>query len=184
MNARSTASSYIASAVERLRRDGPPEWSSAMFHAGRVASALMMGAANTIPVWPSMVVSSAPQTLRALAPELLTKALEEAEHRLNQNPDKEAWQVMGYAGYHEESGQRLDAIIVLAASYGEQGVRLRLAFPCRPANATRRFEILRPQLVEANLPVETLDKLSLALDRGIRAHHWSHPGSWNEYYVG
>ena len=131
-----------------------------------------------------MVVSSAPQSLRTLSPELLSQALEEAGHRLENNPDGERWQVMGYAGYHELDGQRLDAIVVLAFTHGEQGARLRIAFPCRPASEGRPFQILRPQLVEANLAHEVLEQLTHALDRGIRTHHWAHPGSWAQYYVG
>ena len=178
------AADYVASLVTQLRREGRPEWATAMYEAGRLAASQMMTAVARQPVWPRMVSAKDPATLLNMPEGDLAKALQVAEHMLNQNPDNALWQVMAYAGYHPVNGARHDAVIVLAATYAEMGARIRLAFPYLPALAGQRFTILRPVLVEANLTVETMGKLGGVLDRGIREFPWPNAGSWNEYYVG
>jgi len=75
-------------------------------------------------------------------------------------------------------------VIVFAATYGEKGARMVMAFPYRPAREGRPFEILRPKLREANLTVETMGKLNTALERGIREAPWASGASWDQFYRG
>ncbi len=178
------AGDYIASLVARLERDGPADWWNVAHALGYLASSQMMMAANALPVWPRMVSQADPTTLLDMPHGDIRKALELGDRLMTTNPDNSAWRVLSYAGYSEQDGVRLDALILLAATYGERPARMKLAFPFIPAGDGRPFAILRPALKEANLTVETVGKLNGALERGIRDHTWLYAGSWNEYYRG
>ena len=178
------AGDYIANLVLQLESEGPAEWWHAAYALGRLGASQMMMAANNFAVWPRMVGQNAPDTLVQMPEGDLHKALATADHVLTANPDKALWQVLSYAGYHEVNGARLDAVIVLSATYGEKPGRMKVAFPFRPARDGRRFAILQPALVEANLTVETVGKFNSAMERGIRGHVWAEAGSWAEFYEG
>jgi hypothetical protein len=173
---------YLAGMLAQLRQEGPADWSSAMFAVGTLGSWHMMTAAQGHGVWPSLITARAPSTLRHLERGDLQRAVEHCRRLLNRNPDHEAWQVSSYPGYAEHGAQRLDAVIVLAATHGDEPMLLAMAFPYRPAVEGRRFEILQPTLVESNLSVETVGKLVGALERGIRHLRWDAGGGWDELY--
>ena len=175
---------YVASLVTQLERDGPAEWWNAARGVGRIASWQMMLAAAGRPVWPTKVTQADPTTLLALQAESIPKSVEYGYGELATNPERALWRVFSYAGYTEQAGERLDAVIVLAASYGARAMRMEVAFPFRPAREGQRLAILRPALREANLTVETVGKLNGALERGIRDVPWDIGTSWDELYRG
>jgi hypothetical protein len=173
---------YVASVLAQLGCDGPPVWFTTMFTVGRLGSWNMMMAADGQGVWPALVTGKAPMSLRPLERGDLTQAVTHCFHLLEDNPDNEVWQVCSYPGYAEHAGAKVDAVIVMGASHGPQPVRLAVAFPFRPAREGRPLVILQPSLVETNLPVEAIGKLSGALERGIRNFGWAVAGSWDEHY--
>jgi len=173
---------YVASVLAQLGRDAPPVWFTTMFAVGRLGSWNMMMAASGQGVWPALVNGKAPTSLRPLERGDLRQAVAHCFHLLEDNPDDEAWRVASYPGYAEHAGRKVDAVIVMGASYGPQPVRLAVAFPFRPARDGRPLVILQPSLVETNLPIETIAKLGSALERGIRHFGWAVAGSWDEHY--
>ena len=173
---------YLASLLAQLKRDGPALWSSAMFAVGRLGSWHMMMAADDRGMWPTRITARSPTELRFIERTDLQRVVDWGHHQLNDNPDNEVWQVFSYPGYAEHGGERVDAVIVLAATYGEQPMRLSVAFPFVPARDGQRLVILQPALVDATLAVEAAGKLGGALERGIRSVQWSVGGGWNELY--
>jgi len=182
------AGDFVASLVAQLERDGPAEWWAVANAAGRMASWQMEGLASGEPALASMASQTAPRTLtvvsESLRPEDQLKAVEYGVRLLETNPDGATWQVLSYNGYLDDENGRLDAVIVFAATYGEKGARMVMAFPYRPGREGRPFEILRPKLREANLTVETMGKLNTALERGIREAPWASGASWDQFYRG
>jgi hypothetical protein len=142
----------------------------------------MMTAAGGGGVWPSLITAKAPSTLRHLERGDLQRAVEHCRRLLDRNPDNEAWQVSSYPGFAEHGAERLDAVVVLAATYGDDPMRMAMVFPYRPATDDRRFTILQPTVVETNLSVETAGKLIGAFERGIRHLPWDVGGGWDELY--
>jgi len=177
-----TPADYVAGVLAELGRDGPPVWWTTMFAVGRLGSWHMMMAADGRGVWPALITAKAPTNLHHLERVELAQAVAHCRHVLELNPDKEAWQVFSYPGYAEHRGERVDAVIVMGASYDASPIRLAVAFPFRPAREGRRMAILQPSLVETNLPVEVVGKLGGALERGIRSVEWAVAGNWNEWY--
>ena len=173
---------YVAGVLAQLGHDGPPVWWTTMFAVGRLGSWHMMMAADGRGVWPALITAKAPTMLHHVERVELAQAVAHCRQLLERNPDQEAWQVFSYPGYAEHQGERVDAVIVMGASYGASPIRLAVAFPFRPAGDGRRMVILQPSLVETNLPVEVIGKLGGALERGIRSFEWAVAGSWNELY--
>jgi hypothetical protein len=177
-----TPGDYLAGVLAQLKQDGPAVWSSAMFAVGSVGSWHMMMAADGRGIWPTLITSKAPSTLRHMERGDLQGAVQHCHYVLNQNPEGVAWQVSGYPGYADYNGERVDAVIMLAATYGDDPLRLAVAFPFRPAAEGRRLAILQPTVVEASHSVEAVGRLTGALERGIRGVQWAVAGSWNELY--
>jgi len=173
---------YVASVLAQLGRDGPPIWFTTMYALGRLGSWNMMMLADGRGAWPALITGRAPERLHTLERVELTRVVSHGFHLLEDNPENEAWQVFSYPGYAEHAGEKVDAVIVMGASYGTQPLRLAVAFPFRPAREGRPLVILQPSLVETNLPIEAFGKLSGALERGIRSFAWAVAGSWDEYY--
>ena len=176
------AADYLGGVLAQLKREGPAIWWTAMFAVGRLGSWQMMMAADGRGIWPSFISAMAPATLQHMERGDLQRTVEHCTYLLNQNPDGAAWQVSSYPGYAEHAGERVDAVIVLAATYTDEPIRLVVAFPFRPAREGQRLTILQPALLEASLPVETVGKLGGALERGIRSFGWAVAGSWDELY--
>ncbi len=178
------AGDYVASVVAQIQRDGPVEWWRAAREIGKLGSWQISLAVEQRPLWPALVSQAAPSTLMAMPPGDLRVAVQTGDRLLETNPEGAAWQVFAYAGYKEQDGARLDAVVVIGATYGAMPMRMKVAFPFVPAREGRRFAILRPALVEANLTVETCGKLGGAMERGIRDSAWTVGGGWNAMYVG
>ena len=179
-----TPGDFLASVLAQLKIDGPAAWSAAMYAAGGLGSWHMMMCADGRGIWPTLMTATAPTTLRHMERIDLQGAVNHCRYVLQHNPERVAWQVSGYPGFAEHDGQRVDALIVLAATYGEEPLQLAMAFPFRPAAEGRRLVILPPQLVEANRTVEAVNRLHGALERGIRSIQWAVAGSWQELYQG
>ena len=177
-----TPADYVAGVLAQLGQDGPPVWWTTMFAIGRLGSWHMMMAADGRGIWPARITGQAPTSLRHMERADLAKVVEHCRYVMDKNPDNEVWQVSSFPGYAEQDGQRVDAVIVMGASYGEHPIRLAVAFPFRPAREGQRMVILQPSLIETNLPVEVVGKVGAALDRGIRSVEWAVGGSWNALY--
>ena len=173
---------YIASVVAQLDRDGPARWWTAMYYVGRLGSWQMMLAADGRGIWPTMVTAGAPGTLQEMERDDLRRAVQQGDHLLSNNPDSLPWQVFSYPGFAERKGQRVDALVVLAATYGEMPMRMRIAFPFQPARDGGRLVIWQPMLVDGNLTVETSAKLGAAMERGIRSVPWQIGVNWSDLY--
>ena len=177
-----TPADYVGGVLAQIGRDGPPVWWTTMFAVGRLGSWHMMTLADGGGMWPALITAKAPTMLRHMERIELPQVVQHCSYVLENNPDNEVWQVFSYPGYAEHAGERVDAVIVLGASYGTHPIRLAVAFPFRPARDGQRMVILQPALVEANLPIESVGKVSSALERGIRSVEWVVGGSWNELY--
>jgi len=175
------AADYVATVVAQLERHGPPRWWTAMQAVGRLGSWQMMMAAGGRGIWPTLVSAAAPTTPRTMDGGDLRLAVQQGDHLLSNNPEGQPWQVFSYAGYAERKGARVDAVVLLAATYGDQPMRLRIGFPFRPAQAGEPLRIWQPVLVDGNLDVETSARLGPALEYGIRSLKWS-SGGWDELY--
>lgn len=176
------AGDYVASVVAQLERDGPSRWWTAMYNVGRLGSWHMMLAADGRGIWPTLVTAASPVTLQEMERGDLRLAVQYGDHILSNNPDDLPWQVFSYPGFAERKGERVDALIVLAATYGDKPMRMRIAFPFKPARDGERLVIWQPMLVDGNLTVETSGELSAAMERGIRSVKWSLGTHWNELY--
>ncbi|MFL6627324.1 MAG: hypothetical protein ACJ8G1_12830 [Vitreoscilla sp.] len=176
------AGDFIASVVAQLERDGPARWWTAMCNVGRLGSWHMMLAADGRGMWPTLVTAASPTTLQEMERGDLRRAVQYGDHLLSNNPNDLPWQVFSYPGFAERKGQRVDALIVLAATYGDMPMRMRVAFPFRPASDGARLVIWQPMLVDGNLTVETSAKLGAAMERGIRSVKWSFDTTWDALY--
>jgi len=77
-------------------------------------------------------------------------------------------------------GQRLDAVLVILHTYGTSPLKLKLAFPYRPAKNGREFEILQPALREANVANDRIAMLGGAMERGIQSIKWAFGKTWDQ----
>ncbi|MES2298234.1 MAG: hypothetical protein V4582_14405 [Pseudomonadota bacterium] len=173
------ARDYLASMMSDLERDGPAIWWTATYQLGWIASMQMMLAADGASVMPTMMSSTAPQSLLSLAGDV-DAALMRGAKTLEQNPDGATWQLLSYDGIAELERGRFDALMLVLRTYGESPLQLKIAFPYRPAAPGRSFEILDPTLRESNVSNETIAKLSIAMERGIQAVNWVFGTSWNQ----
>jgi hypothetical protein len=173
---------YIVTLIAHLERDGPAVWRTAMQAVGLLGAWQVMMAAAGREVWPALVNAAAPATPRLLEGGDLRAAVQQGDHLLSNNPDNQPWQVFSYAGQAERKGAKVDAVTVLAITHGDKPMRVRIAFPFRPAREGERLVAWQPQLVDGNLSVEEAGKLGLALDQGIRAVEWPDGGNWDDFY--
>jgi hypothetical protein len=178
------AGDYIVNMLARMTRAGEPIWWTAMHGLGKLGSWQLMMAADNRGVWPTLVTSAAPDTLQSMERGDLELAVRYGDHLLADNPDNHPWQVFSYPGYAEHKGQRVAAVIVMAATYNDKPMRMKVAFPFRSPRDGATMAIWQPALVEGNLSVEASAKLSRAMERGIRDVKWSMGGSWNDWFVG
>jgi len=178
------AGDYVASIVGQLERDGPSLWWTAMYNVGRLGSWHMMVAADGRGIWPTLVTAASPTTLQEMARGDLRLAVQNGDFLLSNNPENLPWQVFSYPGFAERKGERVDALVVLAATYGDKAMRMRIAFPFKPARDGARLVIWQPMLVDGNLTVETSGRLGAAMERGIRSVKWSFDTTWDALYQG
>ena len=177
-------SAYVAGLIAHLERAGRPVWWTGMEALGRIASWQMMMAADGGSVLPTMLSSASPETWVTLAGSLpgddVDAAIERAGRLLEGNPDDTTWQVLACGGHAELAQGRQPAVVVSLATYGKAPLRVKIAFPYRPATASRRFAILEPTLVDANLDDEQVAMLRGAMQRGIASVKWSFGLTWDE----
>ena len=147
---------YVSSLVAQIERNGPVVWGTGMQALGRMASWQMMMAADGGMVAPMRLTSKAPHTwissaMSALTGEAIDDILQSYGQALEDNPEGADWQVLSYDGMADLKSGRTDAIMVLLYTYGASPLRLKLAFPYRPAQSGRPFAILDPRLLAANV---------------------------------
>ena len=175
---------YITSLTQQIERDGPAIWWTGMNAVGRIASWQMMMAADGGAVLPTMLDSTAPTTwnvlMTGLAATDVNEVLSDGGRRLDGNPAGAIWQVLAYDGFTQMDGQRLDAVLVILHTYGTSPLKLKLAFPYRPAKNGREFEILQPALREANVANDRIAMLGGAMERGIQSIKWAFGKTWDQ----
>jgi hypothetical protein len=178
------AGDYIASLIAQLERDGPVVWWAGMHALGRIASWQMMMAADGGAVLPMMLKSTAPNTwdvLMAVLPiEDVNEAVSRGGRNLDENREGASWQVLAYDGFMDMEGERLDAVMVILHTYGELPLKLKIAFPYRPARNDGSFAILDPRLREANVENDKVAMLNSAMERGIQSIKWAFGTTWNQ----
>ncbi|MBI3728253.1 MAG: hypothetical protein HY254_07955 [Burkholderiales bacterium] len=180
----SRAADYVTSLIQQLERNGPVVWWTGMQALGRTASWQMMIAADGGAVLPLMLRSTEPMSWRALMSGLPGENPEEALQYgvdcLEKNPHGTSWQVLAYDGFADLEDGRFDAVIVILYTYGKSPLQLKLAFPYRPAQAGRAFEILNPTLRGTNVEDEQVLMLGNAMQRGIQSVKWAFGTTWDQ----
>lgn len=176
---------YVNDLVAQIERAGPAVWWAGMHALGQMASWQMMMAADGGTVWPMRLTSTAPQTWisSALSGQDVDEALQAGGQALEDNPEGATWQVFSYDGVVELQSGHSDAVMVLLYTYGPSPLRLKIAFPYRPAQAGRAFAILDPRLRGANVENEKISMMNGALDRGIQSIKWSFGTTWDQLRV-
>jgi len=178
------ASEYVASLIEQIERDGPAVWWSGMYAMGQIASWQMMMAADGGMVLPMRLSSTAPTTwvglMVGLPEENVDEALGRGMQSLEENPDGAAWQVLAYDGIADLQSGRFDAVMVVLYTYGKSPLKLKIAFPYRPAGAGRSFAILDPTLRQSNVPNDVVSMLGASMQRGIDSIKWAFGTTWDQ----
>lgn len=155
-----------------------------MHALGRMASWQMMMAADGGTVLPCRLISTAPMNwvilMAGLPGEDVNEALKRGARSLEENPEGATWQVLSYDGFLELERGRFDAVMVILNTYGKSPLKLKLAFPYRPAKGGRAFAILDPRLREANVENDKVAKLSGAMQRGIQSVKWAFGTTWDQ----
>jgi len=180
------AGEYIAGHIPQLERDGPVAWWTGMHGLGRMASWQMMMAADGGAVLPNMLSSTAPttwQTLMGPPGEDVNNVLQRGGDTLERNPDGAVWRVLSYDGFLDLERGRVDAVIVILHTYGKSPLKIKLAFPYRPAKGNRPFAILDPRLRQANVENDMVSKLGGAMQRGIQSIKWAFGTTWDQLRV-
>jgi hypothetical protein len=174
------AGDYIAGLIAQLERDGPVVWWTGMHALGRIASWQMMMAADGGAVLPTRLISTAPMNWEVLMAEDVNEALKRGARSLEENPEGATWQVLSYDGFLDLERGRFDAVMVILHTYGKSPLKIKLAFPYRPAKGGRAFAILDPRLREANVENDKVSKLSGAMQRGIQSVKWAFGTTWDQ----
>jgi hypothetical protein len=174
------AGDYIAGLIAQLEHDGPVVWWTGMQALGRMASWQMMMAADGGAVLPTRLVSTAPMNWEVLMAEDVKEALKRGARSLEENPEGATWQVLAYDGFADLERGRFDAVMVILHTYGKSPLKLKLAFPYRPAKGGRAFAILDPTLREANVGNDKVAKLGGAMLRGIHSIKWAFGTTWDQ----
>jgi hypothetical protein len=182
-----TAGECIASLIAQLERNGPVVWWTGMHALGRLASWQMMMAADGGAIRPMSLSSKAPTTWiisgDALLGEDVNEVLKRAAQILEENPAAAAWQVLSYDGFVDLQSGRSDAVIVILHTYGKSPLKLKIAFPYRPAKEGRPFAILDPTLRYANVENDMVSMLGGAMQRGIQSIKWAFGTTWDQLRV-
>jgi hypothetical protein len=178
------AADFIASLIAQLEHNGPIVWWTGMHALGRIASWQMMMAADGGAVLPMRLSSTAPTTwvmlMAGLPGEDVNEALKRGARSLEENPDRATWQVLAYDGFADLERGRFDAVMVILHTYGKSPLKLKLAFPYRPAKGGRPFAILDPTLREANVGNDEVAMLGSAMQRGIQSIKWAFGKTWDQ----
>ena len=179
-----SAGDYVASLVAQIERDGPVVWWTGMHALGQMASWQMMMAADGGMVRPMRLISTAPKTWEVLFAgmqgEDVNEALQRGGRCLEENREGATWQVLAYDGFLDLEHGRFDAVMVLLYTYGKSPLRLKIAFPYRPATGGRAFAILDPRLREANVENDKVAMLNSAMERGIQSIKWAFGTTWDQ----
>lgn len=177
----STAGALVARFCDVLQQGLPALWKAGLYAVGRMASWQMLAASDGGLVPPSTMSASRPNTWVQLGMgEGIDEYLAAGLKKLEDNPDGAAWQLLSYDGHGEFQGQQRDAIMVLLQTYGPAPLKLKIAFPYRPATDDRPFAILTPTLLESSAHRQAVLDHSAVIDRGIAAVRWPAGLSWDQ----
>ncbi|NML46179.1 hypothetical protein HHL11_20695 [Ramlibacter sp. G-1-2-2] len=171
---------YVAGLVAQVERDGPVVWWTGMHAVGQLASWQMMMAADGGTVQPARLTSAAPKTFEMLMGADAKESLQRAGQAMEDNREGAAWQVLSYDGIADLRRGRVDAVMVMLYTYGASPLRLKIAFPYQPTQGSRRFAILDPTLLGANVEDAKISMLGGAMERGIQSIKWAFGTTWNQ----
>ena len=189
---RTKAVDYVTGLMQQIERDGPAVWWTGMRAVGQMASWQMMMAADGGAVVPMMLRANEPTTWVTLMSDNIDEALGRGARSLDENPDNNAWQILAYDGVADLKRGRTDAVMVLLNTYGtspthgELPLKLKVAFPYRPAtkgglfSKSRPFAILDPTLLMSNIEYDKLSMLNGAMEHGIQSIKWAFGTTWNQ----
>ena len=110
----------------------------------------------------------------------IDEVLKSCAQSLEENPDGATWQVLSYDGFVDLDRGRSDAVIVILQTYGNAPLKIKIAFPYRPAQGGRSFSILDPTLRSANVDNDKVSKLGSAMQRGIESIKWAFGKTWDQ----
>ncbi len=184
---RRLAGDLLEHMAQQVERFGPVAWWRAAFMAGQMAAWEMMAAAAPDgQVHPTLLSSLRPGTFSMLGSSLFggpsrAEAVQAGGQRMEMNPEGAAWQVMGYDGILQLDARSLDAVMVVAAAYGDRPFRLKIAFPYLPARDGQGFAILQPVLRETSADKDTFERLFDAIERGLQSVKWPDGQDWDTY---
>ena len=178
------AADYLARSVARIERAGPTHWWAGMQAVGELAAWQMIMAKGGS-VLPTMLSAARPRTFIAMGMPGLSGSLDDSvqqgAEQLRSNPDGARWQVLSYDGWLDGPDGHQDAVMLVLQTYGESPLALKMAFPYRPATASRPLRILTPVIQGANQPSATLEALQGALWRGVYGMQWPEGDSWDQH---
>jgi len=184
---RRLAADLVDNMAAQIERHGPVVWWRAAFMLGQMAAWQMMAAAGPNgDVVPTMLASTSPRMFVMLAGsvyggESLPESVQRGARKLDENPDGATWQVLGYDGILEQDGQRLDSVMVVARTYGDKPLFLKIAFPYLPPRDGRPFAILQPVQRETSVERDVFERMLKAIDRGIHSLKWPRGESWEAH---
>ena len=119
-------------------------------------------------------------TWEVLVGQDINKLLQSGGRRLEENRDSATWQLLSYDGFVDLKRGRFDAVMVILHTYGKSPLKLKLAFPYRPAKGGQAFAILDPTLREANVSNDKVARLGAAMERGIHSIKWAFGTTWDQ----
>ena len=175
---RRPAANWVADVIGQIERDVPAAWSSAMRDMGTLAAYQMfMVADGGTPI--HTVLSNHPGGRRIFHTLMVDEQLKAGRVQLEENRDGLPWLTLGYDGYFtSERGGKAHAIVVELRTYGDQPLKLSIAFMYRPATGGAPFAILEPQGLSSSATPAQSSALMPALNAGIQSFKWPR-GSWD-----
>ena len=175
---RRPAADWIAAVIGQIEREVPAAWASAARDMGFLAAHLMFMVADGGTAIHTLL-SNHPGGRKILHMIMADEPLKAGRADLDANRDGLPWLTFGYAGYFPfGDGSKAHAIVVELRTYGEQPLRLSVAFMYRPASPGSPFAILEPQGLSSSATPAQSAALMPAMNAGIQSFKWPR-GSWD-----
>jgi TPR repeat protein len=181
-----TSSDYLYSVAGELEYDLPMAWWNAARVLGIAASTLLVALADGRAALPQIAWQH-PRGQRANTTTLAfdgEDAVARGEAALTDNPENVSWKTFAYDTWINSSGARVEAVSATVQTYGEQPLRLRMAFRYRRVGDGQPFAILDPLVWEFNVDEEKFLRLYVAVKRGMQSVRWPAGKSWDDHYQG
>ncbi len=168
-----------------------PEWATAVQQAGYFAAQSLFMVEGGSTLVPQMLEPSGKGfRVVVFGMQADAAAYDEAERKLNDNPNKLPWQVCATDGFANLPTGRTDAVTIELRCYPgglfsrRQPLTMNVACPYRPASSPQGFAIYSPKLLQCDAPTPALPGLLTTFYRGIDSFRMDSPGatfSWNRY---